>query len=292
MKHLAWRVDKFIALHDTTVDGWGGEFVRRFRFEYPTFTPAADKVWRARVAGNLKTLGWGPRGEAELTEGLWPALAEFLDSPEGRREWEIMHHFANNNGLTVLRRVEYGKKSRGLTTQKSSKSSKAKSGGNKVAVKREVDIKGKSSSRHGNGGQRSFSAVSSPWKVRQPCSFDFSPSLELRVPSETISASATATAGGATAAGGATTITDRDNGMLVLQRVAVPLSALNSSSDAFLRRATTELSPQFRDICRMVVPATANEVQDQEGSAVGFCVASLLEQVVGVVEERCSRSQV
>ena len=94
-----------------------------------------------------------------------------------------MHHFANNNGLTVLRRVEYGKKSRGLTTQKSSKSSKAKSGGNKVAVKREVDIKGKSSSRHGNGGQRSFSAVSSPWKVRQPCSFDFSPSLELRVPS-------------------------------------------------------------------------------------------------------------
>jgi hypothetical protein len=105
LKHLAWRVDKFIALHDTTVDGWGGEFVRRFRFEYPTFTPAADKVWRARVAGNLKTLGWGPRGEAELTEGLWPALAEFLDSPEGRREWEIMHHFANNNGLTVLRRV-------------------------------------------------------------------------------------------------------------------------------------------------------------------------------------------
>jgi hypothetical protein len=54
LKHLAWRVDKFIALHDTTVDGWGGEFVRRFRFEYPTFTPAADKVWRARVAGNLK----------------------------------------------------------------------------------------------------------------------------------------------------------------------------------------------------------------------------------------------
>jgi hypothetical protein len=39
----------------------------------------------------------------EITRGLWPALEEFLAA---HQEWEIAEHYANNNGLTVLRRKE------------------------------------------------------------------------------------------------------------------------------------------------------------------------------------------
>lgn len=74
--------NKYIIMHDTTVDEIYGETIR---------------------------LGWDPVKQSEesgipveeITKGLWPAVEEFLiDNPE----WYLKERFTNNNGLTILAR--------------------------------------------------------------------------------------------------------------------------------------------------------------------------------------------
>lgn len=75
--------NKYILLHDTTVDGVHGETVR---------------------------CGWNSHEQSivsgipadEITRGLWPAVQEFLDQ---HPEWILKERFTNNNGLTVLQRI-------------------------------------------------------------------------------------------------------------------------------------------------------------------------------------------
>ena len=76
------RVRRYIILHDTEVDHDNGESVRFNR----------DTVAEARLSGYP---------EHEIRRGLWPAVEEFLqDHPE----WQLQRHWANNNGLSVLKR--------------------------------------------------------------------------------------------------------------------------------------------------------------------------------------------
>lgn len=79
----AGHVNKFIALHDTEVDKVAGESIR-MGFD---------------VAAQAAEFGYPAE---EITQGLGQALEEFLAAYAG--EWEVAEHFANNNGLTVLRR--------------------------------------------------------------------------------------------------------------------------------------------------------------------------------------------
>jgi hypothetical protein len=77
------HVTKFILLHDTEVDKWGGETLR--------------------CGGDVQALSTAtgvPPGE--IQRGLWPAVLEFL---EGHPEWTIREHTPSCNGLTVLARV-------------------------------------------------------------------------------------------------------------------------------------------------------------------------------------------
>jgi hypothetical protein len=75
-------VNKYIILHDTTIDADLGETVR---------------------------IGWNAKSQSEstgipveeITNGLWPAVLEFL---ELHPEWRIEIRYENNNGLTVLSR--------------------------------------------------------------------------------------------------------------------------------------------------------------------------------------------
>jgi hypothetical protein len=75
--------NKYIIMHDTTVDEWQGETIR---------------------------VGWNAQQQSvqsgfpvdEINKGLWPAVQEFLDS---NQEWVLHERFTNNNGLTILRRV-------------------------------------------------------------------------------------------------------------------------------------------------------------------------------------------
>lgn len=79
------KVNKYIIMHDTTVDAIEGEIIR------------------CKGVYNLQKIkqqtGWT---EKELLTGLWPAVTEFL---ELHPEWQLEHRYTNNNGLTVLRRV-------------------------------------------------------------------------------------------------------------------------------------------------------------------------------------------
>lgn len=75
-------VNKYIAMHDTTVDGLYGETLR---------------------------LGWDAEKQSresgipvhEIRKGLLPAIDEFLRE---HPEWVLYEQFTNNNGLTVLTR--------------------------------------------------------------------------------------------------------------------------------------------------------------------------------------------
>lgn len=76
-------VNKFIILHDTTVDEWLGETVR----------VGWDAVKQSRESGIPVE---------EIRKGLWPAVTEFLSA---HPEWKVDLRLKNNNGLTVLKRI-------------------------------------------------------------------------------------------------------------------------------------------------------------------------------------------
>ena len=76
-------VNKYIIMHDTTIDEWVGETIR---------------------------IGWNAVEQSkkfgipveEINKGLWPAVEEFLLL---HPEWVIEKRLCNNNGLTILKRV-------------------------------------------------------------------------------------------------------------------------------------------------------------------------------------------
>jgi hypothetical protein len=77
-------VNKYIVMHDTTVDGEIGESIR-MHYEH-------------NIEEEVKQTGWP---EEEIRKGLWPAVEEFLAE---HPEWILKERFTNNNGLTILER--------------------------------------------------------------------------------------------------------------------------------------------------------------------------------------------
>lgn len=83
--HWNEHVNKYIIMHDTTVDEWYGEAVRG----------------NADIAEAVRKTGFPAE---EIQKGLWPAIVEFLrDHPE----WVLEKRYTNNNGLTILSRVSH-----------------------------------------------------------------------------------------------------------------------------------------------------------------------------------------
>jgi hypothetical protein len=80
--------NKYIIMHDTTVDEIYGECIRL--------------NWNIEDMSKLTTFS-----ADELTKGLKPALNEFLIN---NNEWVIHDVYTNNNGLTVLKKIENYKK--------------------------------------------------------------------------------------------------------------------------------------------------------------------------------------
>ncbi len=75
--------NKYIILHDTTVDGEVGESARH-KWDIP----------KQMLESGLS--------REEIERGLWPAVEEFLAL---HPEWKLKERYTNNNGLTVLERV-------------------------------------------------------------------------------------------------------------------------------------------------------------------------------------------
>ena len=76
--------NKYIIMHDTTVDAIDGESIRM----------GSNIEHESEVSGIPVE---------EITRGLWPAIEEFLES---NPEWVIQERFTNNNGLTVLKKIK------------------------------------------------------------------------------------------------------------------------------------------------------------------------------------------
>jgi len=77
------HTNKYIIMHDTTIDGIKGETIR--------------KKWNA-VKQSKET---GIPVE-EINKGLWFAVEEFLNS---NSDWILEKRFTNNNGLTILKKI-------------------------------------------------------------------------------------------------------------------------------------------------------------------------------------------
>jgi hypothetical protein len=73
-------VNKYIIMHDTTVDADVGESIR-----------CGFNIRKQIVESGFP--------EHEIRKGLWPAVQEFLDS---NKNWKLLERFTNNNGLTIL----------------------------------------------------------------------------------------------------------------------------------------------------------------------------------------------
>jgi len=84
LNKFAPLTNKYIIMHDTTVDEWEGETIRQ----------------NMNASEQSKITGFPIE---EINQGLWPAVEEFLNE---NREWALKERFYNNNGLTVLCKIE------------------------------------------------------------------------------------------------------------------------------------------------------------------------------------------
>lgn len=75
--------NKYIIMHDTTVDEIFGESLR-----------CQMNIYEQSVQSGIPI--------EEIIRGLWPAVEEFLET---NKDWKLKERFTNNNGLTVLERI-------------------------------------------------------------------------------------------------------------------------------------------------------------------------------------------
>lgn len=84
--------NKYIIMHDTTVDGKYSQIVRKHSYNFDKSKKYAEDI--------SKSVGIPAE---ELIMGLWPAIEEFLNE---NHNWVLFQRYHNNNGLTILKRVE------------------------------------------------------------------------------------------------------------------------------------------------------------------------------------------
>lgn len=77
--------NKYIVMHDTTVDEIFGETIREHM----------DAEAQSRETGIPIE---------EINRGIWPAIEEFLSK---NPNWYIKERYTNNNGLTILEKINY-----------------------------------------------------------------------------------------------------------------------------------------------------------------------------------------
>lgn len=84
--------NKYIIMHDTTIDGVLGEAKRGGGYGYYYYSN--NKMDELSKITNLPV--------NEILNGLWPAIEEFLNA---NPDWSLKQRFTNNNGLTILEKI-------------------------------------------------------------------------------------------------------------------------------------------------------------------------------------------
>ena len=92
LKKFSKMTNKYIIMHDTTVDEYNSEIVRKCCQKMEKAKDAATKMSKAM---NFTV--------NELLKGLWPAVEEFLAE---NKNWKLLERYKNNNGLTVLMKLD------------------------------------------------------------------------------------------------------------------------------------------------------------------------------------------
>jgi hypothetical protein len=95
LQRFAPITKKVIVMHDTSIDGIGGECER-------TGANANDEMQRT---------GFSQR---DIQIGLWPAIVEFLKT---HPDWRLVHRYVHNNGLTILAKTDIVEDIRALLIQ-------------------------------------------------------------------------------------------------------------------------------------------------------------------------------
>jgi len=80
--------NKYIIMHDTTVDAIQGETLR---------------MWNGNLSSIQILSNQSGIPTNEIMVGLWPAVNQFIES---HPEWVIEKQFYNNNGLTIFKKVK------------------------------------------------------------------------------------------------------------------------------------------------------------------------------------------
>lgn len=83
LQKFSVHTNKYIIMHDTTIDAIYGETIRR----------KWDGVKQSEETGIPVE---------EINKGLWFAVEEFLST---NNKWVLEKRFTNNNGLTILRKI-------------------------------------------------------------------------------------------------------------------------------------------------------------------------------------------
>ena len=83
---FAPRTNKYIIMHDTTVDEWEGETNRNIH-KYDVQKQSDESGIPVE----------------EILKGVWPAIEEFLIE---NKNWSLHARYFNNNGLTILKKIK------------------------------------------------------------------------------------------------------------------------------------------------------------------------------------------
>ena len=90
LEHYCNITNKYIIMHDTTIDGESGELYRKGLSYEKLYQYANNLGGEIGIPAN------------ELLLGLMPAVREFL---QNHPEWVMEKQYTNNNGLTILKRI-------------------------------------------------------------------------------------------------------------------------------------------------------------------------------------------
>jgi hypothetical protein len=90
LEHYCNVTNKYIIMHDTTIDGENGELYRKGLSYEQLYQYANNLGAEIGIPAN------------ELLLGLIPAVREFL---QNHPEWIMEKQYTNNNGLTILKRI-------------------------------------------------------------------------------------------------------------------------------------------------------------------------------------------
>ena len=95
--------NKYIIMHDTTLDEWKGETMRRTLYSMKNMLGRLEGYDYRKNKLAMQQSRETNIPVQEIMLGLWPAIVEFLLK---NKNWRLKERYINNNGLTILEKLQ------------------------------------------------------------------------------------------------------------------------------------------------------------------------------------------